>query len=521
MAEHGRLLDVRPTRAGGRSRRRYRLPVRAGTTGQHDRRPHRAGQSGGRAGARRPGPGGHPGARRPGTGRTDRRPDGRALPGHVRPGARPQRHDALEIAGAGSARPTPRAAGELENRRAAVEHLVQPLRDTLAKVEAQLRETEEARHLSHAALTEQMKITRQSSDDLRAQTQALVTALRRPEARGRWGEMQLRRVVEMAGMIPRCDFDEQVSVQSAEGAFRPDLVVRLAGGKNIVVDSKVSLAAYLEAAEASDEASGRRAWMPMPGTCVSTWTGSRRSRTGPRSARRPSSWCCSFPVRRSWPRRWSTTRRCWNTPWHARSTSPHPPHWSRCCGPPSTRGSRTRWPRTPGPPLTWAASSTSGSPAWAAHGPPGPRPHLRRHHLQPGRWVAGGRVLVSARKLNQLGVVEGDLETPTLIEEATGRCPPPNWPPPNWPPPNWPPPNWPPRTGRPERAAPERAAPELAAAELAAPELAAPEPEAPELAVPQQPHPPGSRQAAPAHPDRPTRTPAARSWLARTPNRGT
>src|SRR5712672_2542006 len=108
--------------------------------------------------------------------------------------------------------------------------------------------------MSHAALAEQMKITRQTSDDLRAQTQALVTALRRPEARGRWGEMQLRRVVELAGMAPRCDFDEQVSVQSAEGTFRPDMVVRLAGGKNIVVDSKVSLAAYLEAAETSDEA---------------------------------------------------------------------------------------------------------------------------------------------------------------------------------------------------------------------------------------------------------------------------
>jgi DNA recombination protein RmuC len=147
-----------------------------------------------------------------------------------------------------------KAAGELEARRAAVEHLVQPLRDTLAKVENQLRETDEARHLSHAALSEQMKITRQSSEELRAQTQALVTALRRPEARGRWGEMQLRRVVEMAGMSSRCDFDEQVSVQTDEGAFRPDMVVRLAGGKNIVVDSKVSLAAYLEAAEATDEA---------------------------------------------------------------------------------------------------------------------------------------------------------------------------------------------------------------------------------------------------------------------------
>jgi DNA recombination protein RmuC len=160
----------------------------------------------------------------------------------------------LELAEGRLGAASARATGELETRRAAVESLVQPLRETLAKVESQLRETDKERQLSHAALTEQVTIARQSSDQLRAQTQALVTALRRPEARGRWGEMQLRRVVELAGMSPRCDFDEQVSVQAADGALRPDMVVRLAGGKNIVVDSKVSLAAYLEAAETSDEA---------------------------------------------------------------------------------------------------------------------------------------------------------------------------------------------------------------------------------------------------------------------------
>jgi DNA recombination protein RmuC len=106
---------------------------------------------------------------------------------------------------------------------------------------------------SHAALAEQVSVARQSSEQLRIQTQALVTALRRPEARGRWGEMQLRRVVELAGMSARCDFDEQVGVATDDGALRPDMVVRLAGGKNIVVDSKVSLAAYLEAAEAAEE----------------------------------------------------------------------------------------------------------------------------------------------------------------------------------------------------------------------------------------------------------------------------
>jgi DNA recombination protein RmuC len=147
------------------------------------------------------------------------------------------------------------AEGRMENRRAAVENLVEPLKQTLARVEEQLRESDEARVRSHAALAEQVHLARQTSEALRDQTQALVTALRRPEARGRWGELQLRRVVELAGMSARCDFDEQVSVTGQDGSLqRPDMVVRLAGGKNIVVDSKVSLAAYLEAAEASDEA---------------------------------------------------------------------------------------------------------------------------------------------------------------------------------------------------------------------------------------------------------------------------
>ncbi len=145
------------------------------------------------------------------------------------------------------------ASSELETRRAAVEHLVGPLKETLARVEAQLRESDAARTRSHAALAEQVSIARQTSEQLRVQTQALVTALRRPEARGRWGELQLRRVVELAGMSSRCDFDEQVAVTSPDGALRPDMVVHLAGGKNIVVDSKVSLAAYLEAAEADAE----------------------------------------------------------------------------------------------------------------------------------------------------------------------------------------------------------------------------------------------------------------------------
>jgi DNA anti-recombination protein RmuC len=144
------------------------------------------------------------------------------------------------------------AAGELERRKQAVEHLVAPLKDTLAKVETQLREVEFGRRESHAMLAKQVEFVRQSSEDLRGQTQSLVRALQRPEARGRWGELQLRRVVELAGMSHHCDFDEQATSFTEDGTVRPDMVVRLAGGKNIVVDSKVSLAAYLEAAETGD-----------------------------------------------------------------------------------------------------------------------------------------------------------------------------------------------------------------------------------------------------------------------------
>jgi DNA recombination protein RmuC len=125
------------------------------------------------------------------------------------------------------------------------------MRDTLARVEQQLRESDVARARSHAELAQQVEFTRRGAEQLREQTQALVTALQRPEARGRWGEIQLRRVVELAGMAAHVDFDEQVVI---EGGLRPDMVVRLAGGKNVIVDSKVSLAAYLEAASTADEA---------------------------------------------------------------------------------------------------------------------------------------------------------------------------------------------------------------------------------------------------------------------------
>ncbi len=148
-----------------------------------------------------------------------------------------------------AAEKTALAEGQLAQR-FDVETLVGPMRETLARVEQQLRDSDIARARSHAELAQQVEFTRHGAEQLREQTQALVTALRRPEARGRWGELQLRRVVELAGMAAHVDFDEQVVT---DGGQRPDMVVRLAGGKNVVVDSKVSLAAYLEAASAADE----------------------------------------------------------------------------------------------------------------------------------------------------------------------------------------------------------------------------------------------------------------------------
>ncbi|MBC7375532.1 MAG: DNA recombination protein RmuC [Frankiales bacterium] len=143
---------------------------------------------------------------------------------------------------------------ELIGQRQAVEQLVGPLHEQLALVQAQLRGLELERARAQAALAEQVSGVRHSSELLGRETASLVNALRRPQARGRWGEVQLRRCVEFAGMLDRCDFSEQESVVAADGSvLRPDLVVRLAGGRSVVVDAKVTLSAYLEAVECPDD----------------------------------------------------------------------------------------------------------------------------------------------------------------------------------------------------------------------------------------------------------------------------
>jgi len=142
---------------------------------------------------------------------------------------------------------------ELAQREQAVRQLVEPLARTLEQVRAEVGTAERARAAGQAAISEQVQAMRTASEQLRGETAQLVTALRAPQVRGRWGEVQLRRVVEAAGMLPHVDFVEQEQARTDDGALRPDLVVRLAGGKNVVVDAKVAFLGFLEAAQASDE----------------------------------------------------------------------------------------------------------------------------------------------------------------------------------------------------------------------------------------------------------------------------
>ena len=151
------------------------------------------------------------------------------------------------------------ARDDLTARHKAIEQLTQPIRERLEKFDTKLGDLEQARVGAYRALEEQVRsLVSDHLPRLHDETAKLVKALRQPAARGRWGEVQLRRVVEMAGMLEHCDFDEQVTATDGEQRLRPDLIVHLPGGRRIVVDAKAPIEAYLEAVEAADEA-GRSA----------------------------------------------------------------------------------------------------------------------------------------------------------------------------------------------------------------------------------------------------------------------
>jgi DNA recombination protein RmuC len=148
------------------------------------------------------------------------------------------------------------AAGktELDAQKRGVEQLVKPVEEKLEAVNKVLREMEKERAQAYGGLNRQLVEVTETQQRLHAETANLVTALRAPHVRGRWGEVQLKRVCEMAGMLAYCDFYEQQTVTGDDGVLRPDVVVKLPGGKDVVVDAKAPLAAYLDANEAKDEA---------------------------------------------------------------------------------------------------------------------------------------------------------------------------------------------------------------------------------------------------------------------------
>jgi DNA recombination protein RmuC len=153
------------------------------------------------------------------------------------------------------------ATADIDARKKAIEELLAPMAKTLEHVDREIKESELRRTKSGAELVEKLRTLDAVGQDLKSQTARLVDALKRPGVRGRWGELQLKRVVELAGMLERCDFDEQQTIAAAasgndddcERRLRPDVIVNLPGGKHVVIDAKVPLDAYLRALEAPDE----------------------------------------------------------------------------------------------------------------------------------------------------------------------------------------------------------------------------------------------------------------------------
>lgn len=144
------------------------------------------------------------------------------------------------------------ASTDLTQKEKAIENLVKPLAEALAKTELQIRSMEKERQEAYGSLTRHLQSMAETQQQLQGETRNLVQALRRPEVRGQWGELALKRLAELAGMVEHSDFHEQVQIDTEAGRMRPDMVVHLPGGREIVVDAKTPLDAYLSAIEAPD-----------------------------------------------------------------------------------------------------------------------------------------------------------------------------------------------------------------------------------------------------------------------------
>ncbi len=145
------------------------------------------------------------------------------------------------------------AEGDLAQRQQAIEGLIKPLNEALQRYETQIASMERARQSAYGGLDQHLKTLAQAHERLQQETGNLVKALRSPQVRGQWGEITLKRVAELAGMVEHCDFREQETVQGETGRLRPDMIIQLPAGRQIVVDAKTVLAAYLEAVEAQDD----------------------------------------------------------------------------------------------------------------------------------------------------------------------------------------------------------------------------------------------------------------------------
>lgn len=146
-----------------------------------------------------------------------------------------------------------RATSDLQQREMAIDNLVAPIKEALNRTEEQIKQIENERKQSFGSLSQQIETLTRAEIDLRSETNHLVNALKRPDVRGRWGEMTLKRLIELAGMVEHCDFDEQVKTLSDDNRLRPDMIVRMPGQREIIIDAKAPLDGYLSAIDADTE----------------------------------------------------------------------------------------------------------------------------------------------------------------------------------------------------------------------------------------------------------------------------